>query len=100
MYKGLLRRFCASPQAASGPQRAVRVARSARRAPRRAAGAAAGGRRARGGTPWELHAGDRLRLGAFSAIEGYSSTYLDMEFANVRAGTKTRRAVLGYPPEL
>ena len=31
--------------------------------------------------------------------KGYSSTDLAMGFANVRAGTQTRRAVLGYPPE-
>ena len=29
----------------------------------------------------------------------YSSTYLAMGFANVRAGTQKRRAVFGYPPE-
>ena len=29
----------------------------------------------------------------------YSSTYLAMGFANVRAGTNTRRGVFGYPPE-
>ena len=31
--------------------------------------------------------------------KGYSSTYLAMGFANVRAGTQKRRAVFGYPPE-
>ena len=31
--------------------------------------------------------------------KGYSSTYLAMGFANVRAGTLKRRAVFGYPPE-
>ena len=29
----------------------------------------------------------------------YSSTYLAMGFAYVRAGTQKRRAVFGYPPE-
>ena len=29
----------------------------------------------------------------------YSSTYLAMGFANVRAGTQKRRAVFEYPPE-
>ena len=31
--------------------------------------------------------------------KGYSSTYLAMGFANVRAGTQKRRAVFGYPIE-
>ena len=31
--------------------------------------------------------------------KGYSRTYLAMGFANVRAGTQTRRGVFGYPPE-
>ena len=31
--------------------------------------------------------------------KGYSSTYLAMGLANVRAGTQTRRGVFGYPPE-
>ena len=31
--------------------------------------------------------------------KGYSSTYLAMGFANVRAGTQKRRGVFGYPPE-
>ena len=34
-----------------------------------------------------------------SNTKGYSSTYLAMGFANVRAGTQIRRAVFGYPPE-
>ena len=31
--------------------------------------------------------------------KGYSSTYLAMGFAGVRAGTQKRRGVLGYPPK-
>ena len=31
--------------------------------------------------------------------KGYSSTYLAMGCANVRAGTQKRRGVFGYPPE-
>ena len=31
--------------------------------------------------------------------KGYSSTYLAMGFANVRAGTQKRRGVFEYPPE-
>jgi hypothetical protein len=31
--------------------------------------------------------------------KGYSSTYLAMGFADVRAGTQKRRGVFGYPPD-
>ena len=37
--------------------------------------------------------------GAAGNTNGYSSTYLAMGFANVRAGTHKRRGVFGYPPE-
>ena len=40
-----------------------------------------------------------LSVGACGNTKGYSSTYLAMGFASVRAGTQTRRAVFGYPPE-
>ena len=36
---------------------------------------------------------------SLSNTKGYSSTYLAMGFANVRAGTQKRRGVFGYPPE-
>ena len=42
-----------------------------------------------------LHGPSMLALNT----KGYSSTYLAMGFANVRAGTQTRRGVFGYPPE-
>ena len=46
---------------------------------------------------WPRHAGQSSLL--LRNTKGYSSTYLAMGFANVRAGTHKRRGVFGYPPE-
>ena len=47
----------------------------------------------------QLAAKSKFRYVAAFNTKGYSSTYLAMGFAYVRAGTQKRRAVSGYPPE-
>ena len=48
-----------------------------------------------------VHVSDyhQVRPPAVGNTKGYSSTYLAMGFASVRASTQKSRAVFGYPPE-